>query len=237
LLSTPNNWPWLPGYTYYLALTNTSANPENVQFAMAFPSDLAPVVFLAPTIVTSTQALPAIKVAWGVTNQGSAPAPGVWYDRVWFSANGVLECAVSWPRRFSFYQSVPPGGSYWQTNTVTLPMTASGPFTLFVQVDFYDSIYESSLADKVSAPVSGVFTLGSPPSPPPVFQTVTSTNGRITFTWSAVAGQAFQVQYKRSLNQSSWSNLFGVTATNSWATASDSITPDPLRFYRVVLLP
>ncbi len=25
LLLTPNNWPWLPGYTYYLTVTNTAS--------------------------------------------------------------------------------------------------------------------------------------------------------------------------------------------------------------------
>src|SRR5439155_26955735 len=112
LLSTLNNWPWLPGYTYYLALTNTSANPENLQFAMSFPSDLAPVAFLAPTTVTSTQALPAIQVVWGVTNQGLALAPGGWFDRVWFSTNGGLNAHSVSIGDFPFYQSVPPGGSY-----------------------------------------------------------------------------------------------------------------------------
>jgi len=236
LLTTPNNWPWLPGCTYYLVLTNTTASPENIGFSLSLPSDLAPVAFLAPTSVTSTQALPAIQVAWGVTNRGLAPAPGVWYDRVWFSTNGVLDAQSVSLGDFPFFQTVPPGGSYWQTNTVTLPMSVSGSYTLFVQVDIFDSIFELSMADKVSAPVSGVFTLGSPPPPPPVFQTVTSANHRITFTWSAAVGQAYRVQYKTNLNQPTWSTLLSLTATNSLASASDSIGPDPQRFYRVVLL-
>jgi len=75
------------------------------------------------------------------------------------------------------------------------------------------------------------------PNPePPVFQTVTRANGRIIFTWSAVVGKAYQVQYETNLTQPNWINLVGVTATNSLATASDSIGPDPRRFYRVVLL-
>jgi len=236
LLTTPNNWPWLPGNTYYLALTNTSASPENLGFAMSIPSDLAPVAFLAPTAVTSTQALPAIQVAWGVTNQGAAPAPGGWYDRIWFSTNGALDAHSVGLGDFAVSQTVPPGGGYWQTNMVTLPMSASGNYTLFVQVDVNDSIFEASLADKVSAPVSGVFTLSSPPPEPPVFQTVTRASGRIIFTWSAVVGKAYQVQYKTNLTQPNWINLVGVPATNSLATASDSIGPDPRRFYRVVLL-
>ena len=166
----------------------------------------------------------------------AAPAPGGWYDRIWFSTNGALDAHSVGIGDFAVSQTVPPGGSYWQTNMVTLPMSASGNYTLFVQVDVNDSIFEASLADKVSAPLSGVFTLGPPPPEPPVFQTVTRSNGRIIFTWSAVVGKAYQVQYETNLIQPNWINLVGVTATNSLATASDSIGPDPRRFYRVVLL-
>jgi len=72
-------------------------------------------------------------------------------------------------------------------------------------------------------------------NPPPVFIGVTTTNGNIHLTWSALPGQNYQIQYKTNLSQSTWSNLGGViTATNSTATASDSIGPDRQRFYQVL---
>jgi hypothetical protein len=190
------------------------------------------VAFLAPTAVTATQAFPSIQVVWAVANKGTAAASDVWYDRVWFSTNGALDPQSTDIGDFPYNQTLPPGGVYWQTNLVTLPMSGSGNYTLFLQADIFDSVFELTLADKVSAPVSGVFTLGSPP---PVFQSVTNANGRIIFTWSAVAGQTYQVHYKTNLNQPNWINLTTVTATNSLATASDSIGPDPQRFYRVAL--
>jgi hypothetical protein len=235
VLTISNNWPWLPGCTYYLALTNTSANPENLRFTMSFPSDLRPLAFLAPTLVTSTQALPAIQVVWGVTNQGVAPASGVWNDRVWFSTNGVLDAQSLRIGDFPFYEPLPPGGSYWQTNMVTLPMSDSGSYTLFVQVDVSDSIYEITLADKVSAPVSGVFTLSPPP---PVFQTAASANGQISFTWSGVAGRTYQVQYTTNLAQGTWQDLGSpIPGINGILTTSDPIGSSGQRFYRVALLP
>jgi hypothetical protein len=179
ILTTPNNWPWLPGYSYYLTITNTSPIAENFGFTMGVPVDLAPVVFTAPTSVTATAPDPLIQVIWGVTNQGPASASGGWYDAVWFSTNGVLDANSIVLGYFWVDQTVPVHGSYWQTNSVTLPMGASGNFTLFVQVDVNNSIYEANLGDKVSAGVSGTFTL-TPPDLKPVYvvapATVIATN-------------------------------------------------------------
>jgi uncharacterized repeat protein (TIGR03803 family) len=73
---------------------------------------------------------------------------------------------------------------------------------------------------------------------PPVFQTVSQTNGTITFIWSAVATQIYQVQYNTDLNSTNWNNLGStITATNATAVASDSIGSDSQRFYRALLLP
>jgi len=110
-----------------------------------------------------------------------------------------------------------------------------GRYTLFVQVDSSGSTYEFSLANKVSAPVSGVFTLSTPP---PVFQTMTSANGQITFAWSAVAGRTYQVQYTTNLTQAIWHNLGSpIPATNGTLTTSDTIGSNGRRFYRIGLLP
>jgi sugar lactone lactonase YvrE len=74
--------------------------------------------------------------------------------------------------------------------------------------------------------------------PPPVFQTVTLTNGRIAFTWSAVSGFTYQLQYNPNLSSTTWTNLGStITATNTTASGSDAVGPAPERFYRVFLLP
>ncbi len=165
-LGAPNNWtwPWLPGYSYYLTVTNTSAAAESFTFAMTQPADLAPVALLVPASVTSAAPNPVIQVIWGVTNQGAATATGGWYDTLWFSADGVLDANSVALGSFPVNLTVPAAGSYRQTNSVILPMNASGTYTLFVQVDANNAIYEATLADKVSAGASGIFTL-SPPKP------------------------------------------------------------------------
>jgi tripartite motif-containing protein 71 len=73
--------------------------------------------------------------------------------------------------------------------------------------------------------------------PPPIIQTVAQTNGNIIFTWSALAGCNYQVQYMSDLNSSNWNNLMKVTATNYTSTISDIAPPDLQRFYRIELLP
>jgi uncharacterized repeat protein (TIGR03803 family) len=83
-----------------------------------------------------------------------------------------------------------------------------------------------------------IFRLSLVSPPRPVFQSVTKAGGTIALTWSALAGQTYQLQFKTNLNQMSWNNLGSIiTATNSTATALDSIGPDPQRFYRVKIGP
>ncbi|HEV2211432.1 MAG TPA: choice-of-anchor tandem repeat GloVer-containing protein [Verrucomicrobiae bacterium] len=72
----------------------------------------------------------------------------------------------------------------------------------------------------------------------PVFRTVTEAPGGINFTWSAVSGQVYQVEYKIDSHQANWSDLGSqIMATNGIAAASDTTGPDPQRFYRVRLVP
>jgi hypothetical protein len=72
--------------------------------------------------------------------------------------------------------------------------------------------------------------------PAPVFQSVTGTGGTVRFTWSAVVNVVYQLQYRTNLAQGNWSNLgSAITATNAVMSASDSIGPDPQRFYRLLV--
>jgi hypothetical protein len=75
------------------------------------------------------------------------------------------------------------------------------------------------------------------PIPATLFQPVTETNGTLNFTWNALTGLVYQVQYKTNLLQTNWINLGNaITATNVTATATNLIGSDPQRFYRLQLL-
>jgi subtilase family serine protease len=76
------------------------------------------------------------------------------------------------------------------------------------------------------------------PLPPPVFQSASAAGGTLSFSWNAVPGLHYQVQYKTNLSQLSWLNLNGtIPATNSTVTASDTIGPERQKFYRLTVVP
>jgi uncharacterized repeat protein (TIGR03803 family) len=81
-----------------------------------------------------------------------------------------------------------------------------------------------------------VFRLAVPMAP--VFRPMTQTGSTVALTWSAVAGQRYQVQYATDLGQPNWINLGSpLTATNGTATAFDTVGLDLQRLYHVLLLP
>jgi len=74
----------------------------------------------------------------------------------------------------------------------------------------------------------------------PVVNRRSGTNALYTFsfTWSSVPGANYEVQFTTNLASTDW-GVFGlpITATNTTLTASDIISTNRQRFYRVVLLP
>jgi len=67
---------------------------------------------------------------------------------------------------------------------------------------------------------------------------VTQSNGTVDLSWSAAAGQTYQLQYSTNLNSSTWIDLGNsITATNGSVSASDFAPSDPERVYRVLDLP
>lgn len=76
------------------------------------------------------------------------------------------------------------------------------------------------------------------PVPVPRLEIGRQAGGSIIFSWPALVGLVYQVQYRIDLVQGNWRNLGGaVTATNETMSASDSPGPDEQRLYRVVLSP
>ena len=73
---------------------------------------------------------------------------------------------------------------------------------------------------------------------PAVIQAITLTDGVATLTWSAVAGQTYQVQYSDDLTGTNWLFMNKPSAATSGvmtATDFDGIASFARRFYRVVL--
>ena len=74
---------------------------------------------------------------------------------------------------------------------------------------------------------------------PAVFKAITLTDGAPTLTWSAVAGQAYQLQYTTNLAPANWNSFSKpVVAVGGTMTKTDyDAANSPQRYYRVVLSP
>jgi Pro-kumamolisin, activation domain/Viral BACON domain len=75
------------------------------------------------------------------------------------------------------------------------------------------------------------------PVVPPQFLSMSRAAGAFNFSWNALPGMSYQVQYKTNLLQTNWSNLGGlITPTNGLGSISDS-SQDQRRFYRIAIVP
>jgi hypothetical protein len=92
-------------------------------------------------------------------------------------------------------------------------------------------------ADGQSVALTNGFTYLAPSGAAPSIVSVRQSGGTLTLTWSAVAGQPYQVQFKTDLSDPGWASLATVTTTNSTATASDVLSSGARRFYRIVWQP
>lgn len=132
---------------------------------------------------------------------------------------------------FSLGPDAPPTASINATNgllrwaTAEADATATNRFTVRVTDE-----RAPALADAKSFTVTVL--------PPPAIGSLTRSDGAMTVTWSAIAGQSYRVQYTDTLPATNWHDLApDITATGPTAAATDSTASVPQRFYRLVVLP
>ena len=75
------------------------------------------------------------------------------------------------------------------------------------------------------------------PIPAPSFTAFSKTTGLFAFTWSALAGVAYQVQYQTNLLKTNWLVISNITATASTANFTNATGLDQQRYYRIRRLP
>ena len=113
--------------------------------------------------VLSGQPLP---LDWTVTNTGNGPTRRL-RDRLdrpdLLSANGVFDPSTNaLLGGFTHNGALVPGASYTQSQSVTLPVGISGPYTLFLMVDAFNEVYQSGVTiDSLGLPIN--VTLSPPP--------------------------------------------------------------------------
>jgi hypothetical protein len=110
---------------------------------------------------------------------------------------------------------------------------------LFVTDDFYNRVGVYTLS---GAPINStlitnlLYAFGIAAAP--TFQSITPGNSSVALTWNTVEGHTYQLQYTTNLTQPRWANFLSpTTAVSVAASASNNITGDPQRFFRVLTLP
>jgi hypothetical protein len=129
------------------------------------PPDLVPFIFLAPAVVTGWPN-PGVTLIWGVTNQGVGAAEGrcCWSDHVYLSASATLNGTERLIESWSETGTVPPGGSYWRTNNLRVPVTDSGTYYLIFEANADNFLDEwNAFNNSLAVPVT--FNLSDPPPP------------------------------------------------------------------------
>ena len=105
------------------------------------PPDLVPTAVTAPASVSTQQ---AVSVSWTVKNQGTGSASGLWTDTLYFSPSSTC-CVGAIPvASVSVSPGTPAGGSYTQTQTVTIPNVAAGSYYLIIWTDAANTSAETN---------------------------------------------------------------------------------------------
>jgi hypothetical protein len=104
------------------------------------------------------------------------------------------------------------------------------------------NIFETIVTDEPNGPAltatNAFVVIVLPAILPPVFESITVTNGNVTLIWSTVNGRNYRVQYSDDFTATNWMDIVpGVTASGPTATLTSPVGEASQRFYRVFLLP
>jgi hypothetical protein len=207
--------------------TITGANESTYTLSGAQSSDATSysvVVYNATTNVTSDKAKLTVQIPpIVVTNPVPEMVTNGAKVTLFVSAIGTSPLTCQW-----LLNGVPIPGQT-KTNLVITDVTTNnlGDYSLAINGPAGDIVSTNALLSLASGPPPGA----------PQIQSAKRSGSSITFTFTSVSNQMYQIQVKSALAQSSWSSLGGpITATSTNTTAIDGLTNSE-RFYRVVLLP
>ncbi len=135
------------------------------------------------------------------------------------------------------FSSSAPAAPYG-TTLASLAATPNGNWSLYVQ-DFAAQD-TGSIANgwSLSFVTATSTTNCSDTIPAPTLTTTTYSNGIAQFNWNATLGPSYQVQYRTNLTEGSWMNLGApISGTNTTLGITDNIGGEPMRFYRLLIVP
>ena len=152
----------LAGTFYAFVVTNSDhgifeRNTANNAVDAAQPVAIslpAPADLVAGTVTVPANAVPGqnITISYQVTNNGTNPANGVWYDSLYLSPTPTW--SISDPLLGRVFQSqnlAANGGSYTGTLTAPLPGVTPGSYYVIVRTNILANLPEVTLANNLSA--------------------------------------------------------------------------------------
>lgn len=132
-----------------------------------------------------------LTVDWTVANDGTGPTAATsWTDEVFMSPTATLDpsTAISLGE-FPHTGALPAGGSYTQSQPVTLPVAVNGSYYFIVQTDVYGQVFQNGdTAGDISAEATAA---NVNPTPPPDL----TTSSVYPAASSALAGHSLNVTY------------------------------------------
>jgi len=240
--------PGWPAGTYYLIVqpdsygllsagvpdTNFLAVPIVLKPPAGLP-DLVPISLVAPA-----SALPgaSVQVVYGVTNSGGNPVLGFWLDELFFSVNAVLDNNATFLGLQTVQGPLANGGSYFETNTVTIPNVPAGTYYIILEVNADGLAEEANLTNNVLA-VPFVVGPGGVSTLPGIVlaHAVRVPGGAFQFGFTNTPGTSFSVfsTTNLSLPFTLWIPLGNVTEVSPghYQFTDLQATASPRGFYRV----
>ncbi|HLH54565.1 MAG TPA: CARDB domain-containing protein [Verrucomicrobiae bacterium] len=241
--------PTTPPGSYYLILqvdesqltdeSSWSNKTLAVPIQVLPPSLLPQLAVLSLVAPSSAKPGQSIQVSYAVTNQGGSAASGPWFDYLVLSTNTTPDGMVGFSGFLGLWTvsgPLPAGGTYSSSKNVALPSIANGTYFLVLDVDFGQSVNQSSrVYDIFAAPI----TLGNSVGPTPIQlqQATLLANGAVQFSFANTPGITFSVfsTTDLSLPLARWTLVGNATETSPGQFQfTDSQTAGSLtRFYRV----
>lgn len=225
---------------------STGNTNRAVGFATSNPSWESPTNFLMFGFVNNTGGtIAGASISYNIKRykQGTNNASG---EAFYYSTDGMTWSHVSsgdvgpyTATGTSYLFATQPEVTNRLVNITGLSVSNGSPFYLCWQFIISGPTGGQSASMHILALDDFSLALSNAPSiviPPPLLQNVSAPGGNFTFSWSAVTGASYQVQFCNDVLDPVWVNLGNpITATNSMVTFSDPPAEDiDQRFYRVM---
>lgn len=128
-------------YEHNLEPNNTLIDDQNLNVTLAPIPDL---VITSLTLPPQEYSGRNVQVQWTITNNGSGPMDGSFYDRLYLSPNNSFDGDEIYYGDFQFTGSIAAGASINRTQTIKLPNDYQGPAYAIVQTDIFNNVFEDT---------------------------------------------------------------------------------------------